>query len=151
MIKLALSHVLPVNNIKKSLLTIHLHTCFKISKNYRGNSGRIFSIFFLCSENCIYHMIKTIYIVMKPKWNPIIVMTSNLSEVLPVYDLNSSFPACCPELPQTSGVIRDSLLRQNLCYSSKVWSVENLIYNLESNADLYLWLLFRRYGYKVVA
>ena len=132
----------PVNNIKKSLLTINFHTCFKIFKNCRSNSGRIFPIFFCVQKTaCITWLRLYIYIVMKSKWHHIIVMTSNLSEVIPVYEFYSSFPTCCPELPRT-------LLRQNLCYILKFWSMKNLIYNLYSIADLYLWVPIRGDGYK---
>ena len=45
-------------------------------------------------------------------------------------------------------VIRDSLLRQNSSLCLKFWSVKKLIYNLETIADLYLWVPIRGHGYK---
>ena len=46
------------------------------------------------------------------------------------------------------GVIRDSLLRQNSSLCIEFCYVKKLIYNLESIADLYLWVLVRGYAYK---
>ena len=46
------------------------------------------------------------------------------------------------------GVIRDSLLRQNSSLCIELCYVKKLIYNLESIADLYLWVLVRGYAYK---
>ena len=54
-------------------------------------------------------------------------------------------------ITRKGGVIRDTLLMQNLCYSFKIVSMKKLIYNLQSIVDLYLWVSVRGDGYKGIS